>query len=129
MAFEWKDSYSVGIDIIDKQHQRLFEIGRQLDELSKSEDRLTAGDIAKVAKELRDYTIYHLRYEEKLLKDVKYPAYDDHKAEHDAFVLKLNDYDLNDAGEETVLDLIDFVFMWITGHILQTDRKYIGYLK
>ncbi len=28
--FEWRDSYSIGVDIIDKEHQQLFKIINKL---------------------------------------------------------------------------------------------------
>jgi hemerythrin len=30
MYFEWKDAYEMGLEEVDKQHQKLFQIGRKL---------------------------------------------------------------------------------------------------
>lgn len=131
MAFEWKDSYSVGIDEIDKQHQRLFEIGRKLSRLASDFDSSSKDEVLGIIKELKDYTVYHFRYEELLMQKYNYSGFEDHKAEHDSFVEKLYEDDLKSAdqlSESMVLDMIDFIFIWITGHILQTDRKYMGHL-
>ena len=71
MYFEWKDEYRTGIEVIDKQHKHLMEIGARIFDLANADDGYDRyDDIMEVLNELRDYTIYHFGYEEKLMESI-----------------------------------------------------------
>ena len=61
MAFEWKERYMLGIEEVDKQHKKLFEIGARAYELTRLDNAYDRyDDIMEVLKELFDYAQYHL---------------------------------------------------------------------
>lgn len=128
MALKWKDSFSCNVKEIDNQHKRLFEIGASLFTIASLNDEFDHYDeILKIIGELKDYTVYHFGYEEKLMKELGYSEFDEHKAEHEAFirkVLKFESEDLDVKQAESVMNLIVFVADWVTAHILKTDIKY-----
>ncbi len=74
--FEWDDILSVGIEVVDDQHQELFRIGRELvyvlENTSAGLDQYD--DIIKLLKELHTYANYHFSEEEKLMEAVPEPA-------------------------------------------------------
>lgn len=130
---EWSRDFSVGIDAIDEQHQRLF---RAFDVLRDAVDRNMGGDqLSVIFLEMISYVWRHLRYEEKMLKKFDYPDLEQHKALHAKLEEELND--LNDQYELTNQDkrdkiarqMADFLERWLLEHINVEDKVYSNYLK
>jgi hemerythrin len=128
MLFKWKDSYSCSISEIDNQHKKLFEIGSRIFSVASLKDGYDHYDeIMDILNELKDYTIYHFSYEEKLMETHNYENYESHKIEHAFFVkklMRLEKKDFEGDQNEALMDIITFVADWISGHILKTDMKY-----
>lgn len=121
---EWNDKYSVNVKEIDEQHKKL--IG-QLNDLHAAMSAGKGKDVmSKVLKNLIDYTAYHFSTEEKYMQKYAYQDYTKHKAEHDAFVKKVLEFDAEfEAGKATVtIELIKFLNGWVSGHIKGTDKQY-----
>jgi hemerythrin len=129
MNLKWKENFSCNIADIDNQHKKMFEIGERLFGIASSivnnSDRYD--EITKIINELKEYTIYHFGYEEKLMKGLLYEGYDSHKAEHETFIdniLEIEKENLDVHQKESVINLIAFVSDWVTNHILNTDIQY-----
>lgn len=127
--FEMKDEYKVGIPEIDDQHTKLFAIGERAYNLLKDEYALDKYDrIMEIIDELRNYTAIHFKYEEEYMKSINYKGLFTQKVEHDAFIKKINEVDLNKVDEnqdEAIMEILTFIANWLTGHILGKD-KLIG---
>lgn len=123
---EWKKEYAVGVDSIDEQHQRLFEIGNRIYDLLENyilDDKYDK--IVVIINELKEYTKYHFHSEEQYMLQNKYPRYFSQKVEHDDFINKIEEVELQDIDENQekyIRDLLHFVFNWILEHILQKDK-------
>ena len=128
MYFEWKDGYSVNIAEIDKQHKKLFEIGGRISDLVLSKDEYDQYDeIISILQELKDYTIYHFEYEEKLMSRYGYAELDGHRFEHMFLTKKIKKFEnveIDADQKAAIVEIIAFVSDWIAGHILKTDLKY-----
>lgn len=128
MIFKWKDAYGCNIQEIDSQHKRLFEIGSKVFEVASLKDEFDHYDeIINILEELKEYTVYHFAYEEKLMQENNYEGYEEHKVEHDFFIKKIKRIerkDLENAQSEAILDIIAFVADWVSNHILKTDMNY-----
>ena len=126
--FVWRDIYSVGNKTIDEQHKRLFEIANRFSEAyDKNHGKQILGTIFQ---ELLEYTSFHFEDEERLMREANYPEYPQHKANHEKLVsvalnLKKN-FEQGEAGIEQ--RIMDFIKMWLNGHILGMDRNYRGYI-
>lgn len=133
MAFEWKDRYVLGIDEIDSQHKKLFEIGARVYDLALLDDAYDRYDyIMEVIQELLDYTQYHFTYEEALLEKHNYERLAIHKKEHGYFVAKIRSLLTRDIDEEqskTLQELVEFLSEWISTHITFEDRMYVPVVK
>jgi len=125
---EWKDDYLLGIEKIDEQHKRLFEIAGEIYSLMKNQLITDKYDgIVSLISELKDYTVFHFTYEQEYLQSIGYRKYFTHKVEHDDFVEKINNVDMEKIDldhEQYLLELMDFMVEWIANHILETDRAY-----
>jgi hemerythrin len=132
MYFEWKDIYSVNVAEIDKQHKKLFKIGEKISDLVLANDEFDHYDeIMDILQELKEYTLYHFGYEEKLMEQYGYKETDPHKIEHIFLIKKLEKLqkkDIDTKQKEAVIELIAFISDWIAGHILKTDMRYKVYL-
>lgn len=128
--FNWKDEYSVGIEIIDEQHQKLFEIGNRAYELFKDEMCIDHYDgVIDIVNELRDYTKFHFQTEEALMLEMNYKRYFTQKVAHDDFIEKIYEVDfdeIDDNPKEYIEEILSFIFDWITYHIIQQDKLIPG---
>ncbi len=133
MIFKWKDNFSVGIEEIDNQHKRLFEIGGEIYNLATLKDGQDHYDeIMALLKGLKDYTVYHFGFEESLMEKYNYDKIEEHKKQHAMFVEKLVDLEtqeIDSRQKKVILDVLDFVVNWISSHILGSDFKYKDVIK
>lgn len=123
---QWKDDYSTGIDVIDNQHKKLFNIANKIYELLRDELCTDKYDkIVEILDELKDYTVYHFKSEEEYMKSINYNKLFSQKIEHDYFVSKFDeiDYDKIDVDQDKyILEILDFIVNWITNHIISKDK-------
>jgi len=133
MAFEWKERYNLGIEEIDKQHKRLFEIGAKVYDIAILNNSFDHYDeIMKVLDELLEYTEYHFKYEEELMKKYDYTDYDQQQHDHTFYVNKIKSIsskDVDNNQHKTIMEIVDFLSEWISSHILFSDRSYANYFK
>lgn len=126
----WDDlTFSVGVNSIDRQHQRLFDILNQLYAcLMQNKGYETE---RTVIEELMDYTVTHLSDEESQMQQAQYPDYAQHKAIHDRIIGQATDlkrrYDQGEKG--MAMELMMFLKDWLVEHIQKVDRKYMPYMK
>ncbi|MCU7808462.1 MAG: bacteriohemerythrin [Candidatus Thiodiazotropha sp. (ex Semelilucina semeliformis)] len=125
----WDNSLSVGIAVIDEEHQKLLTL---INNLQTAVLYPTGESFERQAlSELVDYTKYHFEREEKLMQDNGYPEYEQHKQQHEEMIAKvsvfLSKYE-NDR-ESTVDELTSFLKTWLIDHIAGTDQRYSQFLQ
>lgn len=124
--FEWKDEYVVGIDNIDEQHKKIFEIAARAYSLLNNDFYVDKYDkIVAILGELRDYTIFHFSCEEEYMLKIGYKRFFAQKVEHDDFTKKLIDKDLNKIDKDQdayIIEIIELVTEWLAEHILIKDK-------
>ncbi len=122
----WKDEYAVGVELIDAQHQRLFEIGNSAYKLLKDDFCTDKYDkVVQIIEDLRQYTKFHFRSEEEYMMKINYRKYFSQKVEHDDFIHKIDAINLDrvdENPEKHLEDILAFVFNWTLDHILQKDK-------
>jgi len=120
-----KDEFKTGIEIIDNEHKMIFEIADKIYKLSKNEFIIDKYDrIINLIEELKGYAALHFRDEEAYMESINYKKMFTQKVDHDSFIKKLNEIDLNDLDanqEEYILELLDFINDWLVNHILEKD--------
>lgn len=134
--FAFTKKYYTGIELVDNEHRRLFEIIHDTNDLIHAEllhDKYD--EIMRLLAELRDYTEVHFRDEEALMERIHYPELDAQKRAHTAFVERLVEIDLSelddmdDNQQEYLIDLIQFLAGWLINHILGSDKKIGDYMR
>jgi hemerythrin-like metal-binding protein len=124
----WNKDYSVKIQEIDVQHQKLVELINEL------HDGMKIGKgkeiIGKILNELVNYTAFHFQTEEKLFDKYGYPDKIVHKRQHGDLVEQVMSFKKSfDEGKGVVtVDLMNFLKDWLTNHINNSDKNYSKFL-
>ena len=121
---KWDKSISVDDNELDEQHIRLFEFANSL--LLKYHEKSDYEVVLRAINSLVDFSIYHFKYEEDILKKRGYPNIDNHIKLHDNFRKKIAGFkarlDNDDAG---VMDsIIIYLIDWIKHHTHVEDLDY-----
>ena len=86
---QWEDKYSIGVPAIDHEHRQIIDLINALyTDLveSHSEDRTR-----KFLGELYAKISAHFALEEKMMRDIEYDHYEEHKADHERLLDELRD--------------------------------------
>lgn len=126
--FAWDLSYETGVETIDKQHKRLFEIINDLDEAIEAGKQKEVH--AALFEELANYFTEHFGTEEKLMIKHEYPGMSEHLEKHNGFTEKVKEFHKKAvAGEEAVsAEVLQYLTNWLTDHIKAIDLKMGDYL-
>jgi hemerythrin len=120
--FDWKETYSVGVEEVDRQHKDFLKLINRLNILHGKGDPPVL--ISRYLHELGVYAAYHFVSEENIMFLLKFPELPRQEAEHQkllgAFSQKVKDYQ---AGSESVDSLLQFLMDWFVGHTSLEDRK------
>lgn len=134
--FAFTDAYKTGIELVDEEHRRLFEIIRETNDLIGEEFLHDKYDeIMQLLSELKDYTEFHFRDEEMLMERIHYPELPAQKRAHSAFVAKLVEVNLSELDDmdnhqqDYLNQLIQFLLSWLTNHIMACDKKIGVFLR
>jgi hemerythrin len=126
-AFAFTDAYKTGIELVDEEHKKLFEIIRETNDVIHAEllhDKYDA--IVQIIGELKEYTVKHFTDEEKYMESIHYEGIHQQRIAHNAFVERLEEInfdDMDENQEEYLDELIHFLLEWLTNHILKMDKK------
>lgn len=130
--YEMKPEYYTGIEAIDKEHERLFELAQETHELLNDNLLLDKTEnLNYLISELINYTKIHFSHEETYLEQIRYGQIEVHKKQHREFENKLMAFDLDSAEDnfelqnETVQNLLSFLVNWLISHILKVDMLYV----
>lgn len=130
--YEIKPEYLTGIELLDKEHTRLFELAEETYEVLQdefSQDKTVR--ITHLVSELINYTRVHFSHEEAYQKSIHYPYITEHAAQHRQFEDSLASLDLDEiendleGQNEMVQNLLDFLNNWLINHILKVDMLLV----
>lgn len=120
--WKWDPSFSVGIEKIDTQHQKLIQYINELN-IAFSYNKMYM--VEEVLEKLVDYTVTHFSYEENLMKKAGYPKLEIHKQEHKSFVDRISFFqERYSNGENISKQLETELQLWLINHIQCNDADY-----
>lgn len=127
MKYAFTPEFYTGIEAIDKEHARLFEITNNAYDLLTNDFIPDKYDqISAILEELREYTKTHFAHEEAYMESISYQKIWSQKIQHAGFIKKLDSYDLkkiDDTQRDSLLEILDFLAKWLFGHIKGMDCK------
>nr|WP_300680751.1 hemerythrin family protein [uncultured Acetatifactor sp.] len=127
---QWQNRFSIGVEMIDQAHHRLFSIVQKIMDLyvERHENKFACVEGIKYFKA---YALKHFAEEEAYMREIGYPGYLAHKKHHDRMKyetlpeLERLLYE-SDFSTEMVQRFIGVCTGWLTGHIIIEDRAIIG---
>ena len=127
MTIAWTTDLCTGIDVIDRQHERLVDYINALEHATRQNNRQLVG---LTLDELVDYTLSHFSFEESLLEEAHYKLVKPHKAVHEMFIKRLGKYQEKHGNGENVADqLHGMLYTWLVHHIKRDDMAYVSEVK
>ncbi len=131
--FDWCKEMECGVKEMDDQHQILFRIGRDMEQLIMHGcQNATHKQLLTIVCELREYTSYHFYTEEDLMTRYNYPMFDKHKASHSEFranILNINLPLLGRHPEQILPQIKEHLQDFLFHHILIEDQELGRYIK
>jgi hemerythrin-like metal-binding protein len=114
---------SVGVPMIDEQHQKLIALMNELNEHALAEDG--RDQLERSLKAMLDYTVFHFGAEEAFMEASGWVLTAEHKAEHQKFIVKATAFhEMFKTGKEDLShEVLKFLRDWLSRHILGTDKK------
>lgn len=127
--FEFKDEFKTGLDFMDAEHSKLFQLAEETYQLLTDNFIHDKFDyIIELLSELRDYAKTHFKHEEEYMMENGYKKLFSHKVAHNDFVEKLDSFDFNTIDgnqKETLLELLSFLGDWLVNHIMKVDQEVV----
>ncbi len=122
MSFiDWDESYSVGIKLIDKQHQKLFALINAFHDGQQN--------LEETLQDLLSYIDFHFRTEEHYFDEFSYEDKAKHGQQHHFYEERIHELckrclDEKKCDEQVSDETQEFVRDWITHHIKISDKEY-----
>ena len=120
---QWRDEFRIGIDEIDDDHKQLVAL------IGKVQRALHTGanqhQVGAFLSEIYNQIATHFALEERLMLESQYPAYADHKEDHETLLDDLRDM-MDEVEDDGVLDevqLTDDLDRWFSDHFHSHDAK------
>ncbi len=130
MRAEFSENLVTGNELIDSQHRELIDrINKLMDSCELGQGKTSA---IKTLDYLADYTDFHFSAEENLQREIEYPDYHKHLAQHEAFkqtVKELEEMLQEEEGPSPafVEKVEEHVIKWFYTHISTFDRSVAEY--
>lgn len=121
-VLEWNEEYRLGIDGIDGQHERLFEIVGRIAALDSATS--TKEDLKHILGELSRYMGEHFRDEESYMHKIAFPEYEYHCKLHQDIIEFVNTSITNSPTIAMIQTKLKFIIKKaLIDHILNEDMK------
>lgn len=122
--YRFTEDCLTGIETIDEEHRRLFQLINESIELLK-ENGASKVIVKNLLKELREYAGTHFAHEEAYMEQIKDLELPRQRKEHAQFAVKVDSYKIADLTEEesgqAAQELLSFMAKWLYRHILSSD--------
>lgn len=128
--FIWKEEFNIGVDIIDKEHQRLFKIINKI--LTFKEEKTTNRWACQEGiKFFKRHALNHFADEEKYMDSIHYEGLEQHKRLHKGFcevTLPALEQELEKTAfsPDAVEHFLGVCAGWLIGHTLTEDLAITG---
>jgi hemerythrin-like metal-binding protein len=131
--FEWKEEYNIGVDLIDKEHQELFQFINKLYLLTQKKWGWNSSrqSCRRAIDFFEKHAIEHFADEEAYMTSIGYKDLEQHQRIHEGFLkntlpaleqeLKQTDY-----SAEAVEHFLGVCAGWLIGHTTMDDLSITG---
>ena len=128
--FAWQDQYNIGVEVIDREHQRLFRIINKLFSFQE-DDKDSQWTCQEGIKFFKSHTMKHFTDEEAYMASIGYPGLEQHRRIHKGFrenTLPSLEQELErtDYSPDAVEHFLGVCTGWLIGHTLTEDQAIAG---
>lgn len=119
----WTSDLSVGVDILDRQHQQFIEM---LNQCSQKMSNKKISEAETILDKMEIYANDHFSTEEKFFQQCNYEKSVEHINEHNKFKDQYRRFrsDFEKMGSVICYALLEFLVHWLIEHIKNHDRQY-----
>lgn len=126
----WQERFNIGVDVIDKEHKKLFNVLNKLFAYGKEEEK-SQWVCQEAIKYFRDHSLQHFSEEEEYMESIDYTGLETHRHIHNNFrekTLPLLESELirTDYSMEAVDHFLGVCAGWLIGHTLIEDHAITG---
>ncbi len=126
----WNDRYNVGVNVIDKEHKKLFRILNKLFAYGQQETK-RSWVCQETVKYFKDHALRHFQDEEEYMASIGYAGLKMHMRIHKNFrdttlpALE-KELEMADYSEEAVNHFLGVCAGWLIGHTLIEDQAIVS---
>ena len=126
----WEERYNIGVDIIDREHKKLFSILNKLFDFGQQEDK-SQWVCQEAIKYFRDHALKHFADEEAYMVSIDYAGLEVHRRIHRNFRERTipaleRELELNKYSPESVNHFLGVCAGWLIGHSLIEDHAIVS---
>ena len=133
--YKMNPDYLLGLELMDTQHQHLFQLMEDAQNLLEDENLLYKDEeLIEILQGLKDYIKKHFSDEIALMESMDYPRLQLHIKAHQEFIEKVNSFEIDAekislrTQDKMIYDLMEYLKEWLQVHILDCDRKVIRFM-
>lgn len=131
----WKETYRIGVDEIDRQHQELFIKVSDFIDVVRSpkpwEEKIKF--VEQTLTFMKDYVVRHFRDEEAYQESIGYPLFEKHLKIHQDMVQYVaqieKEFLENDTDEKFMQQFAGKLLAWLINHVASEDLKIGKYAR
>jgi hemerythrin len=122
----WDPKYTVHVEELDAQHQKLFNITNDIMDLYEN----GSGELYLSLRSLVEYLCTHIRSENAVMIKCNYPDFKYQDEQHATFIDKILEFLKNYTAEDKdlTLKMLSYLHEWVYSHTVNLDLKYGQYL-
>ena len=131
--FAWKEEFNIGVDVIDKEHKKLFKIINKLFAF-KEDEETRQWACREGIKFFKGHAVNHFSDEEAYMDSIQYEGAEQHKRLHEGFrenTLPALEQELEQSGyaSDAIEHFLGVCAGWLIGHTLTEDVAITGKMK
>lgn len=131
--FAWKEEFNIGVDVIDKEHKKLFKIINELFAF-KEDEETRQWACREGIKFFKGHAVNHFSDEEAYMDSIQYEGAEQHKRLHEGFrenTLPALEQELEQSGyaSDAIEHFLGVCAGWLIGHTLTEDVAITGKMK
>lgn len=126
----WQDRFNIGVDVIDKEHKKLFSVMNKLLAFTEEEEK-SQWVCEEGIKYFRGHAMKHFTEEEVYMASINYKGFETHRRIHDTFRKKTlpaleKELKQTNYSPESVKHFLGVCAGWLIGHTLIEDHAITG---
>ncbi len=126
----WEKRFNIGVEAIDKEHQKLFKIINKLFAFSDQEDKIF-WVCQEGIKYFKAHTLKHFAEEEAYMESISYKELNTHRRLHEDFRLRTlpaleKELEQTEYSADAINHFLGVCTGWLIAHTLTEDHAIVG---